>query len=54
MSTKDEFLTIFDINLVLRTHETERDSEHIFDECLDTISAAESLFKGTVVDFNNL
>ena len=51
MISKDEFLTIFDINIVLRAHETERDPEHIFDKCLDTISAAESLFKGTVVDF---
>ena len=51
MSTKDEFLCIFDINTVLRTHEIQRDSEQIFEQCLDTISAAESLFKGTVVDF---
>lgn len=50
----DEFLSFFDCNLAWRDQKTRKEySEQISRKELDTILAADSLFRGTVVDFSN-
>jgi len=54
MSSIDEVLGFFDHKLAWRDQEAEEFLKKVSRQNLDTISVAESLFKGTVVDFGDL